>query len=153
MRYIASYAARVGIPTAGMRLVDGSAWPGPTGSRRTRSPPCSTSAALDVVPTFRAALPVAGLDPVRWSGGTLASRMRGTAAAGNLRAKNGTLTGVTSLVGYVSGADGRRYVFVMVSNYGGASPRPVEDGSAAARPVAHDEPLTRGSRCVGRVVA
>jgi D-alanyl-D-alanine carboxypeptidase/D-alanyl-D-alanine-endopeptidase (penicillin-binding protein 4) len=53
--------------------------------------------------------------------------MRGTAAAGNLRAKNGSLTGVTSLAGYVTGADGRRYVFVMMSNYSATSPRPVED--------------------------
>ena len=53
--------------------------------------------------------------------------MRGTPAAGNLRAKNGSLTGVTSLAGYVTGADGRRYVFAMVSSYSGSSPRPVED--------------------------
>ena len=122
------YAARVGIPVAGLRFVDGSGL-----ARANRLTPSQLATLLDKVqrtswwPTFRAALPVAGTDPVRWTGGTLAGRMRGTAAAGNLRAKNGSLTGVTSLAGYVTGADGRRYVFVMISNYSGISPRPVED--------------------------
>jgi D-alanyl-D-alanine carboxypeptidase/D-alanyl-D-alanine-endopeptidase (penicillin-binding protein 4) len=122
------YAARVGIPVAGLRFVDGSGL-----ARANRLTPGQLAMLLDTVqrtswwPTFRAALPVAGTDPVRWTGGTLAGRMRGTAAAGNLRAKNGSLTGVTSLAGYVTGADGRRYVFVMMSTYSGASPRPVED--------------------------
>ena len=122
------YAARIGIPTAGLRFVDGSGL-----ARADRLTPNQLATLLDKVqrtswwPTFRAALPVAGADPVRWTGGTLASRMRGTAAAGNLRAKNGSLTGVTSLAGYVTGADGRRYVFVMMSNYSASSPRPVED--------------------------
>jgi D-alanyl-D-alanine carboxypeptidase/D-alanyl-D-alanine-endopeptidase (penicillin-binding protein 4) len=122
------YAARVGIPVAGLRFVDGSGL-----ARANRLTPGQLATLLDKVqrtswwPTFRAALPVAGTDPVRWTGGTLADRMRGTAAAGNLRAKNGSLTGVTSLAGYVTGADGRRYVFVMMSNYSGTSPRPVED--------------------------
>ena len=123
-----AYAVAVGIPVAGLRFVDGSGL-----ARANRLTPSQLALLLDKVqrapwwPTFRAALPLAGTDPVRWQGGTLASRMRGTAAAGNLRAKNGSLTGVTSLVGYVSGADGRRYVFVMMSNFSGTSPRPVED--------------------------
>ena len=123
-----SYAARVGIPTTGLRFVDGSGL-----ARANRLTPNQLASLLDKVqrmswwPTFRAALPVAGTDPMRWTGGTLASRMRGTAAAGNLRAKNGSLTGVTSLAGYVTGADGRRYVFVMMSTYTATSPRPVED--------------------------
>jgi len=127
-KVLRDYAARVGIPTDGLRFVDGSGL-----ARADRLTPHQLASLLDKVqrtswwPTFRAALPVAGTDPVRWAGGTLASRMRGTAAAGNLRAKNGTLTGVTSLAGYVSGADGRRYVFVMMSTYSATSPRPVED--------------------------
>ncbi|MHA3834531.1 D-alanyl-D-alanine carboxypeptidase/D-alanyl-D-alanine endopeptidase [Terrabacter sp. AAH1] len=123
-----AYAVSIGIPVTGLRFVDGSGL-----ARANRLTPNQLAMLLDKAQrapwwaTFRAALPVAGVDPVRWQGGTLASRMRGTAAAGNLRAKNGSLTGVTSLAGYVSGADGRRYVFVMMSNFSGTSPRPVED--------------------------
>jgi D-alanyl-D-alanine carboxypeptidase/D-alanyl-D-alanine-endopeptidase (penicillin-binding protein 4) len=53
--------------------------------------------------------------------------MRGTAAAGRVMAKTGSLGGVTSLSGYVTAVDGRRYVFSMLSNYRSSSPRPVED--------------------------
>lgn len=123
-----AYAVGAGIPVTGLRFVDGSGL-----ARANRLTPNQLALLLDKAQhapwwsAFRAALPVAGVDPVRWQGGTLASRMRGTAAAGNLRAKNGSLTGVSSLAGYVSGADGRRYVFVMMSNFSGTSPRPVED--------------------------
>ena len=61
------------------------------------------------------------------TGGTLRNRMVGTRAANNAHAKTGTLTGVTALSGYVRGADGRRYVFSMLSQHGGTSPRPVEN--------------------------
>lgn len=123
-----AYAVSAGIPVTELRFVDGSGL-----ARANRLTPNQLALLLDKAqraswwPTFRAALPVAGVDPVRWQGGTLASRLRGTPAAGNLRAKNGSLTGVSSLAGYVSGADGRRYVFVMMSNFSGTSPRPVED--------------------------
>ena len=61
---------------------------------------------------FREALPVAGVD------GTLKNRMKGTPAAGNMRAKTGTLTGVASLSGYVTSAAGERLVFsIMLNNY------------------------------------
>ncbi len=125
---VRAFAARVGIDVRGLRFVDGSGL-----ARANRLTPNQLAALLDKVQrtswagTFRAALPIAGRDPVRWSGGTLASRMKGTAAAGNLSAKNGSLTGVSTLAGYVTGADGRRYVFVMMGNYGGSSTRPVED--------------------------
>lgn len=61
---------------------------------------------------FREALPIAGLE------GTLRNRMKGTPAAGNMRAKTGTLTGVASLSGYVTSAAGERLVFsIMLNNY------------------------------------
>ncbi|MEV6305566.1 D-alanyl-D-alanine carboxypeptidase/D-alanyl-D-alanine-endopeptidase [Actinoplanes sp. NPDC051861] len=62
-----------------------------------------------------AALPVAA-DPDPMTGGTLRDRMRGTPAAGNARAKTGTLAGVNALSGYVTGADGRRMVFSLIVN-------------------------------------
>jgi D-alanyl-D-alanine carboxypeptidase/D-alanyl-D-alanine-endopeptidase (penicillin-binding protein 4) len=50
-------------------------------------------------------LPIAGVD------GTLKMRMRGTKAEGNLRAKTGSIGGVSALSGYVTTADGERLVF------------------------------------------
>lgn len=61
------------------------------------------------------ALPIAGRSgPL--VGGTLASRMAGTPAAGNVHAKTGTLSGVNALSGFVTDASGRELVFSSVSN-------------------------------------
>jgi D-alanyl-D-alanine carboxypeptidase/D-alanyl-D-alanine-endopeptidase (penicillin-binding protein 4) len=60
---------------------------------------------------FYEALPIAGVD------GTLRTRMVGTPAAGNMRAKTGTLQFVRSLSGYVTDADGDRLVFSMLDNH------------------------------------
>jgi len=60
---------------------------------------------------FYRSLPIAGVD------GTIASRMRGTAAAGNVHAKTGSIANVRSLSGYVTSADGERFVFVMIANH------------------------------------
>lgn len=59
---------------------------------------------------FMEALPVAGVD------GSLAERMRGTPAAGNARAKTGSMTNVRSLTGYVTTAEGEPLAFVIVAN-------------------------------------
>ena len=59
---------------------------------------------------FEASLPIAGRD------GTLASRMKGTAAESNVRAKSGSMTGVRSLSGYVTTAGGEHLVFSIVAN-------------------------------------
>ncbi|MER3428215.1 MAG: D-alanyl-D-alanine carboxypeptidase/D-alanyl-D-alanine-endopeptidase [Pyrinomonas sp.] len=59
---------------------------------------------------FRDALPIAGVD------GTLRNRMRGTAAAGNVRAKTGTINNAASLSGYVTTAAGERLVFSLIVN-------------------------------------
>ena len=59
---------------------------------------------------FYDALPVAGVD------GTIADRMRGTAAAANVRAKTGFVDKARSLSGYVSTADGVPLVFSFLCN-------------------------------------
>jgi len=65
---------------------------------------------------FREALPIAGVD------GTLRTRMRGTPAEGNLRAKTGSLSSVASLSGYVTTGGGEHLVFsMMLNNYPDAS--------------------------------
>ena len=72
-----------------------------------------------VMPEYLASLPVGGVD------GTLAWRMGGMKAEGVLRAKTGTLRGVTTLAGYTVTADGEMVAFsILVSNYlGSANPR------------------------------
>lgn len=69
---------------------------------------------------FYQALPIAGVD------GTIATRMRGTAAANNVHAKTGSIANVRSLSGYVTTADGERLVFVMIANHFTAPRRVVE---------------------------
>jgi len=65
---------------------------------------------------FEASLPIAGRD------GTLATRMRGTTAEGNARAKSGTLANVRSLAGYVTSADGQTLTFAIIANNFGTMP-------------------------------
>lgn len=59
---------------------------------------------------FRDALPVAGVD------GSLRNRMKGTAAAGNVRAKTGTIGYVHTLSGYVTTAAGEHLAFSLMLN-------------------------------------
>jgi D-alanyl-D-alanine carboxypeptidase/D-alanyl-D-alanine-endopeptidase (penicillin-binding protein 4) len=59
---------------------------------------------------FLAALPVGGED------GTLARRFVGTAAAGNVRAKTGSIANVRALSGYVTSAGGEPLVFSIIAN-------------------------------------
>lgn len=59
---------------------------------------------------FEASLPVAGRD------GTLANRLKGTPAEGNVRAKTGSMSQVRGLSGYVTGADGEPLVFCLLAN-------------------------------------
>lgn len=66
--------------------------------------------------TWYDALPIAG-EPDRMVGGTLDDRMVDTAAAHNVHAKTGSLTGVTSLSGYVTAANGERLIFAVMQNY------------------------------------
>lgn len=47
---------------------------------------------------------------------SLRGRMRGTAAAGNLRAKTGTINNVSGLSGYVRSADGEMLAFSILAN-------------------------------------
>ena len=52
--------------------------------------------------------------------GSLAGRMKGTAAAGNLRAKTGTMSNIRTLAGYVTTRDGERLAFaVLINNFEG----------------------------------
>lgn len=61
-------------------------------------------------PAFRALLPQAGVD------GTLARRMKGTAAEGMVQAKTGSMSYVNALAGYVTTKAGQRLAFAVVLN-------------------------------------
>jgi serine-type D-Ala-D-Ala carboxypeptidase/endopeptidase (penicillin-binding protein 4) len=121
------YLRRIHVPMEGVSLTDGSGL-----TRQNRITGRALAKLLYKASkepwfgTFYRSFPVAG-NRKRLVGGTLRNRMNHTKAAGNARGKTGTLTGVTALSGYVTGADGRKYVFVMLSNYTRATPRPVEN--------------------------
>ena len=73
---------------------------------------------------FLNSLPIAGVD------GTLSSRMKGTAAERNARAKTGTLGNVAALSGYVTTARGRTLIVTMMANHyteSSRKPRLVQD--------------------------
>lgn len=63
----------------------------------------------DVFSTLYPSLPIAGVD------GTLKNRMKGTKAAENVRAKTGTVTGISSLSGYVTAANGHMLCFSIIN--------------------------------------
>ena len=54
-------------------------------------------------------LPIAGVD------GTLKDRMRSASTKGNVRAKTGTLTGISSLAGYCTAANGHALCFAIIN--------------------------------------
>jgi D-alanyl-D-alanine carboxypeptidase/D-alanyl-D-alanine-endopeptidase (penicillin-binding protein 4) len=125
---VAKYVKTLGIDTSRLKLTDGSGL-----SRTNRATAAQAGNLLRGVrsrtwyPAFANALPIAG-QPDPWVGGTLATRMSGTAAAGNVRAKTGTLTGATALSGYVRNPAGRRLIFsIMLNGYAGAAPKDLED--------------------------
>ena len=53
--------------------------------------------------------------PVASEDGTLTNRMKKTAAAGNVRAKTGTVAGVSSLAGYLTTAEGHVLCFCIIN--------------------------------------
>ncbi len=96
------------IPVAGVRIVDGSGL-----SRYDRLTANAVVSMLraswldeDTREILLSSLPVAGRS------GTLDRRMRGTAAAGRVRAKTGTLNEASALSGYAN----RRYAFSVIQN-------------------------------------
>ncbi|MDD7318692.1 MAG: D-alanyl-D-alanine carboxypeptidase/D-alanyl-D-alanine-endopeptidase [Prevotella sp.] len=63
----------------------------------------------DIFSHLYPSLPIAGVD------GTLKSRMRGTHAEGNVRAKTGTVEGVSSLAGYLDAPNGHLICFSIIN--------------------------------------
>ncbi len=113
-KVIKEYLRLNGIPTGRMVIADGS------GVSRYNLTSADTITRLLVAaykdraisPFFVNALPIAGSD------GTLALRMRGTPAEGKLKAKTGTMKGVSALAGYTISADGEPLAFtILMQNF------------------------------------
>ncbi len=69
---------------------------------------------------YIASLPVAG------QAGTLATRMRGTAAEGNVQAKTGSFSNARAVAGFLHSADGEPLVFSIIANNYGVAPAEVD---------------------------
>ena len=99
------------IPSASYQLVDGSGL-----SRRDAISAEALMAVLERMADpsskspFVTGLPIAGVD------GSLSTRMKGTAAEKNVRAKTGTMSNIRTLAGYVTTRDGEHLAFVILIN-------------------------------------
>jgi len=118
VRIIKTYLESKGIPTVHQVIVDGSGV-----SRYNITNAETITALLQVLykdevnfPVFLRSLAVAGKD------GTLAQRMRNTPAEGNVKAKTGTMRGISALSGYATTPFGEPLAFSMIiQNYAGSS--------------------------------
>jgi D-alanyl-D-alanine carboxypeptidase/D-alanyl-D-alanine-endopeptidase (penicillin-binding protein 4) len=104
-----------GISNASYQLVDGSGL-----SRRDAISADAVLAVLERMADpsakspFVTGLPIAGVD------GSLSTRMKGTPAENNVRAKTGTMSNIRTMAGYVTTRDGERLAFViMINNFEG----------------------------------
>lgn len=76
----------------------------------------------DIYPVLFDNLPIAGID------GTLSDRMKTGAAFNNVRAKTGTLNGVSTLSGYVTAQNGHQLAFaIMVNNVAAATGKALQN--------------------------
>ncbi|MER7112585.1 D-alanyl-D-alanine carboxypeptidase/D-alanyl-D-alanine-endopeptidase [Streptomyces sp. NPDC000229] len=125
---IGAYLKKEDVQTSTLRQVDGSGL-----SRMNLFPAAQLTRLLLAVQDapwyadWYASLPVA-CGPDRATGGTLRTRMCGTPAALNARAKTGSLTGASALSGYVTDTGGRRLVYsIVLNNYLAPSVKSIED--------------------------
>jgi serine-type D-Ala-D-Ala carboxypeptidase/endopeptidase (penicillin-binding protein 4) len=114
-KYIVALLKKASIDTGGLNIADGSGL-----SRHNTVTARLLTDALAKLPmllsppaqrAFLDALPLGGVD------GTLKNRFKNTKAAGNVRAKTGTLSGASSLSGYVTDSKNKRWVFAILLNH------------------------------------
>lgn len=119
LRALAAFLQRAGLPAGEVRFEEGTGL-----SRHNMVTPRALVHLLRYMTghphaaVFREALPVAGVD------GTLRTRLRGTPAEGNLRAKTGSLDLVSTLAGYVTTAAGEPLAFALLLNQYAGGERP-----------------------------
>ena len=117
--------AGAGLPTTGLRLGDGS------GLEATNRAPCSLLAAALRRPDRTGAPLLAPLLAVAGRSGTLALRLADTPLDGKLRAKTGSLDGVSGLAGYLDGRRGLSFAVLANGNLSDAAGRLLQDRLAA----------------------
>lgn len=111
IRELNKFLREVGIPASQFYFEEGSGL-----SRNNLAAPAATVSLLQFMARHKtadiylSALPVAGVD------GTLRNRMKDTLAAGNVRAKTGSLRWAHSLSGYLKTAAGERLAFSVMLN-------------------------------------
>lgn len=115
---VRAYLGNLGVLPEDLRLVDGSG----LSHYNLVSPEtlvrvlCDLWSRPGLKEAFLDSLPISGQD------GTLAGRMKGTEVAGKVRAKTGTLRGVSALAGFVSCSSGRTCAFaIMIEGFTGPS--------------------------------
>jgi len=94
------------LPTAGLRLGDGS------GLEVTNQASCALLAATLRIPDSQGAPQLSPLLAVAGRSGTLSLRLAGTPLEGKLRAKTGSLDGVSGLAGYLDGRRSLSFAFL-----------------------------------------
>ena len=107
--FIEQRAQELGLPAGGVQMMDGSGLD-PANTTTCDELVSVLAASGGPAGTLGAALPIAGRT------GTLRGRFRGTPAEGRLRAKTGSLNGVTSLAGFVEMPDGQIATFAYIAN-------------------------------------
>ncbi|WP_082232130.1 D-alanyl-D-alanine carboxypeptidase/D-alanyl-D-alanine endopeptidase [Halobacillus massiliensis] len=124
---VEAFLSEVGVNTNTLRIRDGS------GMSHVNNIPANEFTKLlyeardkDWFPAYLKSLPVAG-DSDRLVGGTLRNRLAGTAAEGNVQAKTGSITAVSTMSGYVTTKDGKELVFSILLNNYMDSVRDIED--------------------------
>ena len=113
--------AEAKLPTAGLRLGDGS------GLEVTNQASCALLAAALRMPDATAAPRLSPLLAVAGRSGTLSLRLAGTPLEGKLRAKTGSINGVTGLAGYLDGRRGLSFAFVANGKFSDSAGRVLQD--------------------------
>jgi D-alanyl-D-alanine carboxypeptidase/D-alanyl-D-alanine-endopeptidase (penicillin-binding protein 4) len=133
LRILAGFLERAGWPATGYRLEDGSGL-----SRYDAVTPAQLTALLRAMPAeslaypaYLISLPVGGID------GTLAGRMGAPELRGRMRAKTGTMSGVSGLAGYLTTESGRTLaVAIMVNGFVGPAAKARELQDALVKAIA-----------------
>ena len=113
------------LPTAGLRLGDGS------GLEVTNQATCALLAAVLRIPDRSGAPQLSPLLAVAGRTGTLSLRLAGTPLEGKLRAKTGSLDGVSGLAGYLDGRRGLSFAFLANGKLSDTAGRVLQDRLAA----------------------